>query len=29
VLTEILGLPSVEYARLHDAGVVAGPKRKD
>jgi 2-methylfumaryl-CoA isomerase len=29
VLTEILGLPSAEYARLHDAGVVAGPKRKD
>ncbi|WP_428537169.1 CoA transferase [Rhodopila sp.] len=27
VLTEILGLPSAEYARLHDAGVVAGPKR--
>ncbi len=25
VLTEILGLPSAEYARLHDAGVVAGP----
>jgi len=24
-LTEILGLPSAEYARLHDAGVVAGP----
>ena len=26
VLTEILGLPSAEYARLHDAGLVAGPK---
>jgi 2-methylfumaryl-CoA isomerase len=26
VLAEILGLPSSEYARLHDAGVVAGPK---
>jgi 2-methylfumaryl-CoA isomerase len=26
VLTEILGLPTAEYARLHDAGVVAGPK---
>jgi len=25
VLTELLGLPSAEYARLHDAGVVAGP----
>ena len=25
VLTEILGLPSAEYARLHDAGIVAGP----
>jgi 2-methylfumaryl-CoA isomerase len=25
VLTEILGLPSAEFARLHDAGVVAGP----
>jgi 2-methylfumaryl-CoA isomerase len=29
VLIEILGLPSAEYAKLHDAGVVAGPKRKD
>ncbi len=27
VLTEILGLPSAAYARLCDAGVVAGPKR--
>jgi 2-methylfumaryl-CoA isomerase len=25
VLTEILGLPSAEFARLHDAGIVAGP----
>jgi 2-methylfumaryl-CoA isomerase len=26
VLTGILGLSSAEYARLHDAGIVAGPK---
>jgi 2-methylfumaryl-CoA isomerase len=26
VLTEILGLPSAEFARLHDAGIVTGPK---
>ena len=26
VLTEVLGLPSHDYARLHDSGVVAGPK---
>jgi 2-methylfumaryl-CoA isomerase len=26
VLTEILGVPSREYARLHDAGIVAGPQ---
>jgi len=25
VLTELLGLPSAAYAKLHDAGVVAGP----
>ncbi len=25
VLAEILGVPSHEYARLHDAGIVAGP----
>ena len=28
VLTEVLGMPSAEYARLHDAGVVAGLDRR-
>ncbi|MDP3659407.1 CoA transferase [Phenylobacterium sp.] len=27
VLSQVLGLPAVEIARLHDAGVVAGPAR--
>jgi 2-methylfumaryl-CoA isomerase len=28
VLTEILSLSSTEYARLHDAGIVSGPKAR-
>ena len=29
VLCDLLGLPAAEYGRLHDNGIVAGPRRRE